>query len=117
MIRIFRTSEVVKILSLNKNKFQDWLQRGFIRPSINISGRGGAHIFSFDDLLKIKTFMLLTEYGLCREKAKEITALSPYKGYSGRINIIDGFTEIILDKPAIEEEVEKLIEENSNEKT
>jgi len=73
----FKTTEVRKIFSLKRNNFQDWMERGFIKPSIKKSTRKGEdNIFSKDDLYRIYLFIFLMLMGLDRSTAAEYAAVS-----------------------------------------
>lgn len=73
----FTTSQVLKILNLNRNTLQDWMDRGFVTPSIQKSTKQGEpNIFSRNDLYIIFLFNRLVSFGLNRKLAKEHSDIS-----------------------------------------
>jgi len=66
----FFTSDVVRITNTKRNSLQAWLDRGFIKPSIQeAKGSGSRNVFSEIDLNKIILFKRLLEAGLARKVA------------------------------------------------
>jgi DNA-binding transcriptional MerR regulator len=72
----YTTSEVLRLFEINRNTFQDWLDRKLVRPSRQKSSKQGEpNIFSLRDLYMIYCFIHLKESGIDRETAKEISRL------------------------------------------
>jgi DNA-binding transcriptional MerR regulator len=66
----FYTSDVTRIAGVKRNTLQQWLDRHFIKPSIQeAEGSGSRNIFSEEDLHKIIVFKKLIEAGLARKVA------------------------------------------------
>ena len=66
----FYTSKVTRIASVKRNTLQQWMDRRFIKPSIQeAAGSGSRNIFSEVDLHKIIIFRKLIEAGLARKVA------------------------------------------------
>jgi len=73
----FTTSQVLDTFNINRNTFQDWLDRGFVVPSIKKSSKQGeSNIFSFGDLCRIYAFQKLMLVGLTREKARDYSDIT-----------------------------------------
>lgn len=69
----FSTFNVEKILGIKRTCLQEWLNRGFIKPSIQKAfGKGSKALFSREDIYKIKLFEVLLTTGFKRDKAKDI---------------------------------------------
>jgi len=63
----FTTPDVVKIIDVNRNRLQVWLDKGWIAPSLQkAKGYGGRNLFSKDALYRISLFKWLVESGLSR---------------------------------------------------
>lgn len=68
-----KTSELLNILGINRNTFQDWLDRHLVSPSIQKSAkRGEQNIFSLGDVYKIAIFKKLIESGFYRDIASQM---------------------------------------------
>jgi len=66
----FYTSDVTRITGIKRNTLQQWMDRRFIKPSIQeAAGSGSRNIFSEVDLHKIIVFKKLIEAGLARKVA------------------------------------------------
>lgn len=66
----FKTPFVTKLFDINRNRFQVWLDRGWVTPSIQkAKGQGRRNKFSKEDLYMIALFKLLVESGFSRELA------------------------------------------------
>ncbi len=66
----FYASDITKALGVKRTTLQQWMERGFIEPSLQ-SGKGSGvrNIFSIGDLCRIAAFMKLLRVGLGREEA------------------------------------------------
>lgn len=68
----FTTTKVLNLLDLNRNTFQDWMDRKLIKPSIQKSSKQGEpNIFSKKDLYAIYLFNRLVNFGISRMLAKD----------------------------------------------
>ncbi len=66
----YTTFDVVKILDLKMDRFQDWLKRGFIMPSIQYRfGRGKKKFFERWDIYLIRLFKHLLDSGISIKQA------------------------------------------------
>jgi hypothetical protein len=66
----FTTFEVVKIVGIKMERLQDWMKRGFIKPTRQVPiSRGLKNYFDRLHLYIIKTFHYLVENGLNRQEA------------------------------------------------
>lgn len=71
----YSTTEVCDILHLNIGRFREWLNGGYITPSVQqAKGVGTKNLFSCLDLLQIKAFKILLEVGMKREDASDYAA-------------------------------------------
>lgn len=104
--------DVARKLGIPRERFREWLVRGFIRPSIQqASGSGTRNLFSRWDMYLIALFQHLIERGLGREEASAyVNALSDRPAVINHIvfkirTSDNGETEIsIIDIPPDEEE-------------
>ena len=72
----FTVKEVVSILGIPRPRLQDWVLRGFVKPSLVCSaGQGVANIYGRIDLYVISIFKTLVEHGIHRAEAKEMARL------------------------------------------
>jgi DNA-binding transcriptional MerR regulator len=66
----FFASDVTKILGIKRTTLQQWMEYGFLGPSVQeAQGSGVRNIYSLGDLYKIATFNKLLHLGLNREQA------------------------------------------------
>ena len=64
----FQAADIEKITGVKRNRLQQWLEHGFIAPSIQTaSGHGTRNIWSRGDLYAIAVFKKVTESGLSRK--------------------------------------------------
>ncbi len=74
----FKTAQILKILEINRNTFQDWFDNGCIVPSIKKSTKkGNTKLYSFSDICLIAIFKQLINAGFCRDVADKMV-----NGYS-----------------------------------
>ena len=74
--QFYTTSQLTKILRTPLTKIKDWVLRGLIEPRKSIHRMNW---FSYNDLLKVKTIMRLSENGVsCREIQQSIERLSQW---------------------------------------
>jgi len=73
----FTTFEIEKKLGIPRNRLQQWIDRGFVTPSIEqASGHGTKNRFSRNDLYRMELFKRLAWYGLSRKEASEYSDIS-----------------------------------------
>ena len=70
--RFYSTTEVLNILKLEAERFRQWIQGGFIKPTIPAGGTGRTHLFVKEYLYIIALFMKLVDLGLSRSVARDI---------------------------------------------
>jgi hypothetical protein len=64
----FLAADIERILEVKRNRLQQWLERGYIIPSIQVaSGHGTRNVWSRNDLYTIALFKKITESGLSRK--------------------------------------------------
>lgn len=81
--RGFEASDIEKITGINRPRLQQWLEKGFIAPSIQIaSGPGTRNVYSIDNVYQIAAIKKMIEFGFSREKAAQIV--------NGRVVNMDG---------------------------
>jgi len=69
----FEASDIEKITGINRPRLQQWLEKGFIIPSIQVaSGPGTRNIYSIEDVYKIAGIKKIIEFGFTREKAAHL---------------------------------------------
>ena len=69
----FTTFQVAKILGVSRSSVQQWLDSGFIEPSILAAeGRGTKNLFSREDLYRIAMFRALSRAGVAQKKAGKL---------------------------------------------
>jgi len=70
----FTTFDVVKIVGIKMERLQDWMKRGFIRPTRQVPvSRGLKSYFDRLQLYIIETFHYLVENGINRQEAAQWT--------------------------------------------
>jgi len=68
----FTSFQVVKLLNIKKERLQEWLYKGFIKPEVRASGRGTKNRFSFKNLYEIALFSYLLKKGVSRKEGSKI---------------------------------------------
>lgn len=72
MQREFSTLDIVKLLGIPRERLRVWMDKGFVRPSIQTADKQGEkNLFSVADLHTIEMFKYLTERGYRRERAAD----------------------------------------------
>ena len=70
----FTTFDVVKIIGIKMERLQDWLKRGFIKPTRQVPvSRGLKNYFDRLQLYVVETFRYLVENGINRQEAARWT--------------------------------------------
>jgi DNA-binding transcriptional MerR regulator len=71
-MEFFSTFDVEKLLGIKRTRLQEWIDRGFIKPSQASDGKGTKALFSRSDLYGIRLFVALLDLGFNRGAAAEI---------------------------------------------
>lgn len=77
----FLAKDVEKITGVKRNRLQQWLERGFIAPSVQVAyGHGTRNIWSTSDLYTIALFKKVTESGLSRKVVSDFLSAGTLGG-------------------------------------
>ncbi|MDZ7699505.1 MAG: hypothetical protein U5R49_22065 [Deltaproteobacteria bacterium] len=77
----FLAKDIFDITGVKRNRLQQWLEYGFILPSIQVaSGHGSRNIWSREDLYTISLFKKITESGLSRKVASDFLSAGTLSG-------------------------------------
>jgi len=77
----FLAQDIEKITGVKRNRLEQWIKWGFIKPSIQVArGHGSRNIWSRNDLYNIAIFKKVTESGLSRKIVADFLALSVMTG-------------------------------------
>ena len=69
----FSTLDIVKALEIPRERFREWLTRGYISPSIQeAKGQGTKALFNRTDVYMVAIFRYLIEIGIKREEAAKM---------------------------------------------
>ena len=76
----FLSSDMTRITGVKLNRLQPWMERGFIKPSIEVAkGCGTRNKFSQKDIDKINTMKKLIDAGISRSLAAHFVNSSGWK--------------------------------------
>jgi hypothetical protein len=99
---LYSTLDIVKALGIRRERLRDWMNRGFVKPSLPAYGQGTIAIFTFADVLAVKLLDRLIEKGFKRELATEISDLVNQSNLGNVLNSIV-LTSVIRDgKPELD---------------
>ena len=89
----YSTLEIGKALDIPRERLRDWMDRGFIKPTIAAKGQGTKAVFTKSDVYCVALFMELLESGFSREVAASWISLldkprKPQKADAGVVNYI-----------------------------
>ena len=73
----FSTFDVLKILSIDRERLREWMNRGFVIPTSPAVGQGTKALFTILDVFKIALFKKLIEAGINRKKASILVKTNP----------------------------------------
>ena len=77
----FYASDVTQITGVKRTRLQQWLERDFVSPSINVAnGHGSRNVYSRGDLYTIAIFKKVSEMGLARKVVADM--ISTLRRYS-----------------------------------
>jgi len=65
----FSTLDIVKTLGIPRERLRDWINKGFVRPTVPAEGQGTKAMFTRGDVYGVKLFHILIQSGLRRENA------------------------------------------------
>jgi hypothetical protein len=68
----YSTLEIVSELGIPRERLRDWMNRGFITPSIPANGQGTKAVFTLSDVCDIAVFKFLVDKGLDRNVASKL---------------------------------------------
>lgn len=69
----YSTTDIVKALDIPIERLRDWLNRGYIKPTLPAHGHGTKAGFTQEDVYGVALFRKLVEKGFKRELAGEFT--------------------------------------------
>jgi hypothetical protein len=75
--REFSTFDVLKILDIKRERLREWVNQGFIKPTVSAEGQGTKAVFKILDIYKIAVFKKLVEAGINRKKAADLINTNP----------------------------------------
>ena len=85
----FSTFDIVKLLGINREKLRDWMDRGYVNPSIPAEGQGTRAVFVREDIYNICLFVELLKIGFKRKFAANIIS----NGIGDKSNFIKVFID------------------------
>jgi hypothetical protein len=71
----FSTLDIGKALHIPRERLRDWMNRGFIKPTVIAAGQGSRAGFTLSDVYGIAFFRTLVESGFSREVAADYVRL------------------------------------------
>jgi len=58
-----------KALGINSDRARQWVNKGYIGPSVPAEGQGKAALFSVDNIVEASVFKALVDFGMARDAA------------------------------------------------
>lgn len=92
----YSTLDIVKALDIPRERLRDWMNRGYIEPTLPAHGHGTKAGFTKSDVYGVALFRKLVEKGFKRELAAEFT-----KKYTALGSPLS-FTDYLMFKTVIE---------------
>ena len=68
----FSTLDIVKALGVPRERLRDWMNNGFVVPTISSKGQGTKAVFTRDDIYLVALFVDLLKKGFKRSRASEL---------------------------------------------
>jgi hypothetical protein len=68
----FSTLDIVAAIGIPRERLRDWMNRGFVVPSISAKGQGTKAVFTRNDIYYLAVFDKLLQYGLKRKTASSL---------------------------------------------
>ena len=65
----FSTLDIVKSIGVPRERLRDWMNNGFVWPTISSKGQGTKAVFTRDDVYLVALFVDLLEKGFKRDRA------------------------------------------------
>lgn len=87
---VYSTIDISKAFGMPRERLCDWVNSGFIKPSLPSTGRGTIAIFTAKDAYRVFLFSKLVDAGLKRETAGPIAANANFES-------TEAFTILIAD--------------------
>jgi hypothetical protein len=69
---VYSTIDISDRLNIPRERFRDWIVKGFVKPSIPATGHGTVAIFTIRDVRALVLFRQLVDLGFKRRKAASI---------------------------------------------
>jgi len=78
----FTAKQVIALTGINPNTLHSWAKTGFVVPSVaNTKGTGNKRQWSFQDIVAIKTAMMLRQSGVSQQALKKVVSyIQTYHG-------------------------------------
>ena len=67
----YRSGLVTKVVGISYSQLDYWAGIGFIKPSVQEGGRGSKRLYSFTDLIRLKTAKNLLDNGISLQKLRK----------------------------------------------
>ena len=88
----YSTFDILRAMGLRIERIQDWINRGYVTPSIETAhGQGTKNVFSKDDLYRIQLFKSLVTHGFLRKDAARY-----FKAVSLDSQMLEGHDFLVL---------------------
>jgi len=87
--------DAVKVTGIHRERIRDWMNRGYIKPSIQVSkGKGTRALFDIYDLMVMALFAKMIDCGIPREWAGR-HFLAAYRADTLRVHPIKYYKDMI----------------------
>lgn len=87
---VYSTIDISKAFGMPRERLRDWMDRGFIKPSLPSTGQGTIAIFTTKDVYRVFLFEKLVDAGLKRQTAGPIATNANFES-------AEAFTILIAD--------------------
>lgn len=67
----YRAGLVLKVVGISYDQLRYWAKIGFIKPSMKSAKKGSRRLYSFGDLIRLKTAKSLLESGISLQKIRK----------------------------------------------
>ena len=79
MKNVFTTGDVVKVTGLARPRIQEWISRGYIKPSISSHGsHGNPNLWNRQDVYELLIFRQLVDRGFSRKEVVKMISLKAH---------------------------------------
>jgi hypothetical protein len=65
----FSTFDITTALNIPRGRLREWMNFGFVKPSVSAEGAGTKAIFTFNDVCAVALFRNLIDFGFSRDAA------------------------------------------------